>query len=72
MNHGEILVDPFVTHHPDVQHCILMFGDTDPEPWLCWKHPDGQWVTECKVTGKGLCWSGDDEEERATTEGSTP
>ncbi len=44
--HGERLTHPFITHHAGVEHIIMMQGD---EPWLCWKHPDGQWVTECRI-----------------------
>lgn len=41
------IVEPFVTcKAAGVEHCIVMKGD---DPWLCWRHPDGQWVTECKV-----------------------
>lgn len=58
MTHGEVLVRPFVTcRAPGVEHVIMMQGD---EAWLCWKHPDGQWVTECRVTGPGLSWHDDD------------
>ena len=44
--HGRsVLVAPFHTHHL-TEHCILMW---EGEPWLMWRHPDGQWVTEEKV-----------------------
>lgn len=47
MKHGEILVGPFATCRvPGVEHVIMVQGD---EQWLCWKHPDGDWVTECRV-----------------------
>ena len=45
--HGAHLPEPFTTcRTPGIQHAIIMQGD---EPWLCWKHSDGNWVTESKV-----------------------
>ena len=58
--HNEELVRPFITQHSGIEHTIRMVGE---EPWLFWKHPDGQWVTECRVSGPGLCWSGDGDKE---------
>ena len=58
--HDEELVRPFVTQHAGVEHSIRMFGD---EPWLFWKHPDGQWVSECKVSGPGLSWYSESDKE---------
>ncbi len=73
MTHNEMLVRPFKTcRHPGVEHAIIMQGD---EPWLCWRGPEGQWVTECRVGGPGLGWHGDDcDEEQAapTTPSHTP
>ena len=40
-----ILVRPFTTHH-EGEHCVLMWEGV---PWLFWRHPDGEWVSECKV-----------------------
>jgi len=57
MAHNEELVRPFVTYHAGVEHSIRMMGT---EPWLFWRHPDGQWVSECPVSGPGLCWDHDD------------
>jgi len=39
------VVEPFVTHHKG-EHCIGLWHG---KPWLFWRHPDGQWVTECAV-----------------------
>ena len=46
MKHGDKLTKPFTTYHPGVPHCIVMDGD---EPWLCFWHPDGHWVTEQRI-----------------------
>ena len=53
MPYDEELVHPFVTQHAGVKHSIRVLGG---RPWLCWLHPDGQWVSECPVTGPGLSW----------------
>lgn len=39
------VIQPFTMHHKG-EMCI---GLIDGEPWAFWRHPDGQWVTECKV-----------------------
>ena len=41
-----VLVEAFEIHHPKSLYCIARFNG---EPWLLWKHPDGQWVTEQKI-----------------------
>lgn len=54
MRHSSKLTAPFVTHHASAQHCIVWQGSAEEgEPWLCWRHPDGNWVTECKVEFMG-------------------
>ncbi len=42
------LVKPFVAHHTG-EHCIALW---EGEPWLFWRHPDGQWVSECPVVDR--------------------
>lgn len=41
-----MIVRPFKIHHPKSEYCIALYHGT---PWLLWRHPDGQWVTEQSV-----------------------
>jgi hypothetical protein len=42
------VVAPFTTCRNKGEHCIALLHDGTP--WLLWRHPDGQWVTESAVT----------------------
>ena len=51
--HGTPITKPFYLHGCQSgcslnqrPHVLMWHG---PEPWLCWKHPDGQWVTEAPI-----------------------
>ncbi len=37
----------FTTHHAGLPHQLVRFPDG--ETWLCWRHPDGQLVTEQRI-----------------------
>ena len=44
----EALDEPFAIHHPGSAYKLTRISG---EAWLCWQHPDGQWVTEQKMEG---------------------
>lgn len=47
----DCLTGEFTTHHPGRPHKIVRAGATW---WLCFRHPDGQWVTEQAVVVNAL------------------